>query len=81
MTMHELTEFFGWMSLFHFISLLLVFVVLTLLDDFVYSIHEKLFKIERSVLKPMYLKIMGQYKVLFIVFAFAPYLALKAMGY
>lgn len=81
MDMAQLTEFFGFMAAFHFVALLLVFFFLTVLEDMVYNIHEKITGLDRVVLKPMYIKIMGQYKLLWIVFALAPYLALKYMGY
>jgi hypothetical protein len=75
------TEFFGWMTLFHFVSMLVIFFVLTVLEDFVYNLHQNILGLDKSVLKPMYTKIMGNYKMMWIVFALAPYLALKMMGY
>ena len=76
-----LTEFFGWMTLFHFASMLLILLFLTVFEDFVYAIHEKIIGLDRKVLKPMYIKIMGNYKMMWIVFCLAPYLALKIMGH
>ncbi len=81
MTMQEITTLFGWMSIFHISALTLAFVFITLFDDFVFTIHKKLFGIEKAVLKPMYLTVLGQYKILFFVFALAPYFALKLMDY
>lgn len=81
MDMAQLTEFFGFMAAFHFVALVLVFFFLTVLEDLVFGMHEKITGLDKAVLKPMYIKIMGQYKLLWIVFAMVPYLALKYMGH
>ena len=81
MTIQELTTLFGWMSVIHFTAITIAFLFITLFEGLVFSIHQAIFGLEKAELKPMYIKILGQYKILIFVFAFAPYLALKIIGY
>lgn len=79
MTIAELTTFMGWMSIINIG--LLVFSALTILAlrNLITKIHSIMFAVNEQNLNKLYLQLLGQYKLLIIMFNIVPYIALKIM--
>jgi hypothetical protein len=80
-TLSELTELLGWASVINMGYLMFVTIMLAIMGDTITSIHSKIFKIDAKGLKVKYFDFLSNFKVISIVFALVPYLALKIMGY
>lgn len=81
MTMTELTELFGWMTLINIGLLVVATFSLMLMRDWVEPIHQRLFSLKPRVLRKVYMQYIAYYKIVVLVFNLTPYLALKIMGY
>ncbi len=80
MTLSQLTEFLGWVSILNIGMLLFAGFVLIVMKPFVTAIHSKLFDVPEDALASIYFKYLANYQTLTLIFFIAPYIALKIMG-
>ena len=74
------TAFFGWMTIVNIGIYLISVTVLSLTRGFVHRTNAKVFGISEDDVARTTFKYVGAYKLLIIVFCFAPWLALKLMA-
>ena len=79
-TLPQLTELLGWASLTNIAYLCLATFLLMFMKGTVASIHSKMFDIDKRELNSKYFDFLSSYKIVTLVFMFAPYIALKIMG-
>ena len=77
MTQETLTAFFGWMAILNIGFLLLTTLMLITARDWVANIHGRMFALDPRQLHEIYFRYLAHYKILTLVFAVAPWLALK----
>jgi hypothetical protein len=76
--MHDtLIVFLGWATVINVMLLGLSFGSLTLGHRLVLRAHTALFGLDAETLMPMYLTVLGQYKILIIVFCLVPWIVLR----
>jgi len=80
MTVETLTTFFGWMTVLNFGFLALAGGMLLVTRDWATNLHANMFDMEQADVKSAYFNWLATYKVLALVFAFVPWLALTLMG-
>ena len=80
MTMNELTELFGWMSVLSIGILMLSSIMLLLMKGMVIKIHSKMFGLDDKELNSAYFQYLAQFKIVAIVFNLVPYVALKIIA-
>lgn len=81
MTLPQLTEFIGWMTVLNFGILIVVGLMLIVLKPVVLSVHNKIFGLSETNLTRAYFRYLANYKILIFVFNVVPYVALKIMGH
>tara|TARA_B100001063_G_C16358472_1_gene354832 strand:- start:98 stop:346 length:249 start_codon:yes stop_codon:yes gene_type:complete len=79
-TLSQLTEFLGWVSILNIGMLLFAGFVLIGMKTFVTGVHSKLFSVPEEELPTIYFRYLSNYQTLTLIFAIAPYIALKIMG-
>jgi hypothetical protein len=79
-TLPHLTEFLGWVSILNIGMLLFAGFVLVIMKSFVTGVHSKIFSIPEDELPAIYFKYLSHYQTLTLIFAIAPYIALKIMA-
>jgi Family of unknown function (DUF6868) len=77
MTVETLTTVFGWIAILNLGYLMLATAVLFFLQDWVVGIHTKWFDLEPEAVRAEHYRFLANYKIVTLVFAVAPYLALK----
>lgn len=80
-TLSQLTELLGWVSVVNIFVLFLIFITLTTIKKTVISIHSKMFDIKENELNLIYFEYIASYKKLTFIFILSPYIALKIMGH
>ncbi len=80
MTLEMLTTFFGWCVVINGGILLLTSVCLVPLRRTVAKIHGAMFGLSEEQVSGYYFDYLANFKIAFLVFSFAPYVALKLMG-
>ena len=73
----NLIVFLGWATVINLVLLGFSFGSLTLGRRFVLRVHTALFGLDAETLMPMYLTVLGQYKILIIVFCLVPWIVLR----
>lgn len=81
MTIEVLTAFFGWLSVLNVGFLVLATVFLACFKNFALKTHNNIFNVDEASLHRIYFIFMAFYKLLIIVFALTPYMALKFVTY
>ena len=76
-TLQELETFFGLQALIHTGLLLYTIIMIRLLPKWAIKIHTKLFRVSEKYVMKVFYGILAVYKILIIVFAIVPWLALK----
>ena len=79
MTLETLTTFFGWMAVINIAYLAFATVAMIGMQSWMISVHQRMFGIDEKDLKLTYFNWAGNYKIMAMVFALAPYIALKLM--
>ena len=79
MTVETLTTFFGWMAVINIAYLAFSIVAMIGMRSWMISVHQRMFGIDDKDLKLAYFNWAGNYKIMAVVFAIAPYIALKLM--
>ncbi len=80
MTLDVLTTLLGWTLIINLGVLLFSTLLLILLGSWAARIHKKMFEIDTASLQKIYFQYLAQYKLLFVIFNLAPYLALRIMN-
>jgi hypothetical protein len=80
-TLSQLTELLGWASIVNIALLLFAGLVLIIMRPFVIGVHSKLFSLPEQELPKIYFMYLANYQTLTLIFAIAPYFALKIMGH
>jgi len=80
MTTEQLTRFFGIGTLLAFGFMMFWFIMYLAAGEIAYSIHAKLFSIDRTLYQQMNYYGMAIFKMLTFIFFLIPYIALKIMG-
>ncbi|SFG32093.1 DUF6868 family protein [Neptunomonas qingdaonensis] len=80
-TISQLTELLGWVSVLNVGYLLLATIILMFMRGAVSSIHSKMFNIDEKEMSAKYFDFLSHYKIATLVFMVSPYIALKIMGY
>lgn len=79
MTIETLTTFFGWMVVINVAYLAIATLAMIGMQTFMINVHRRLFGIEEKDLKLAYFNWVANYKIVAVVFAIVPYVALKLM--
>jgi len=79
MTQDMLTSFFGWMSVVNFAFLAFATFFVFVMRDWAAGLHARLFGLDPEQVRIMLYAWLALLKVLTIVFALAPYVALRLM--
>jgi len=80
MNIELLTEFFMWCTILNLGVLATWSVVFIAMPDFVYKTQTRFVSVTRESFNNAMYSIIGMYKVFFIVFCLAPYVALLIMA-
>lgn len=76
MDMQTLTAFFMWCTIINGGLLIFSTLVMMIMPDFVYRVQSRWFPVSRQTFDVVIYCFLGLFKVLFIVFNIAPYVAL-----
>lgn len=79
-SMQTWTTFFGWLTAVNFGVYLITVLLLLAMRNFAYRMNAKMFGISEEKVASASFKWIATYKLLIIVFCFAPWLALKLMA-
>lgn len=80
MTIEQLTAFFAWCTLINVALMSLTAILLILFRGPIASLHSRMMKVPTPELPRLYFQYLGFYKVAFLMFNLAPYLALKVIA-
>ena len=80
MTFELVRDIFGWCALINIAFLLWWGVAIMFLHDFVYRMHSKWFKMSVEEFDKIHYTGLAFYKIIVIVFALVPYLAMRIVG-
>ncbi|NQU58634.1 MAG: hypothetical protein HQ513_15510 [Rhodospirillales bacterium] len=76
MDIQTLTAFFKWCTIINGALLVFSIALFILLPDFIFAIHGGWFPMPRETFNAIIYASIGMYKVLFLIFNLAPYVAL-----
>ena len=79
MNIETLTTFLAYTSAIHLFFLCLSFFLMLIAKDFLFDIYARMFDVPRMEVAPLFLTMLGNYKILASVTSFVPYVALKLM--
>ena len=77
MTHETLTTFFGWLAVLNIGLLTLMTLFIWLLMDWASCLHARLFGLDQRDVRRAFYGFLAQYKLLTLLFAITPYIALK----
>ncbi len=80
MDIHTLTSFFGWCTVINGGVFALGTVFLRFAPEFVYRIQSAWFPIPRTTYDVVVYSFLALFKIFFLIFNFAPYVALRIIG-
>lgn len=80
MTYETMTAFFGWMTVANFGLLAVAGLAMLGMRDWATGLHARMFDLDPAVVRTEWYRFLAQWKILAIVFALAPYLALRLAG-
>jgi len=75
-----LTSFFGWCSVINIVMLCMATLMLTLMRDFISSIHSKMTGLGQTELSVAYFQYLANYKIAILMLNLVPYIALKLIN-
>lgn len=81
MSSTEFANLLGWCALGNYLLLLLWFLFIAFLPDWLYRLHGRWFDIPRQRFFAIHYAMMGYYKLGIILLNFMPFLVLRGMGY
>ena len=77
MTVAMLSSFFGWMTVLNFAILAVAGIALMAMRDWASQLHARMFGLDKADVRLSYYRWLATYKILALVFAFVPWLALQ----
>ena len=77
MTIDLLTQFIAWFTLINYALLLILWLAMLVMRDFVISIHSATMHVPKPELPRLYFQFFAFYKVLILTFGLVPYLVLR----
>lgn len=80
MDMVQLQSFLGWCIIINYALLLFWFALLPRAGSWVYGFQARLFGIDPATVRDEHFHLMGQFKLMIMIFNIAPWLALLLMG-
>ncbi|WP_299348501.1 DUF6868 family protein [uncultured Shimia sp.] len=80
MTYESLTAFFGWMTVLNFGFLALAGLGMLGARGWATRLHARMFNLDATDVSMEWYRFLAQWKILTIVFALTPYLALRLAG-
>lgn len=80
MSFDQVTAFFGWCSVINLILLAVSALALSVFQSTLLQLHSQIFSLPVERLRPIYLRVLGQYKILILVFNLVPYFALRLIS-
>ena len=80
MDVETLRSFFMWCTIINMALLMLSFLLIAALGNFVYRVHGKWFPMPRETFNVVLYSYLGIYKIAIIMFNLVPYLALLIVG-
>ena len=79
MALEQITEFFQWMTIINLVLFFFSFLIITTFKNTIIAIHAKVFSLPETKVSLVLYGLFGLYKIAIIIFAFAPFVALKIM--
>jgi len=79
-SVETLREFLGWCSVINIGVLLLSSIMVVLMRGWIVKLHARMTGIDEEELPVLYFKILGNYKMLIVLFNVVPYIALRIMS-
>jgi len=79
-SIETIREFLGWCSVINIGLLLLSSIMIVLMRSWVVNIHAKMTGINEEELPILYFQVLGNYKMLIILFNLVPYIVLRIMS-
>ncbi|MEM6932952.1 MAG: DUF6868 family protein [Pseudomonadota bacterium] len=80
MTLSQLTEILGWMTILNLVIYTGAVVTVLTARGWMERLHGRMFGIGPDTLRPAYLSYLATYKLLILVFCLTPWLALRIIG-
>jgi hypothetical protein len=77
MSIAELTNLFGWMTVINIAILLFTTLIVVIFKNRISSMHSKIFSIDKNQVLLGYFDYLSRYKALILFFNLAPYVALR----
>ncbi|MEE2930160.1 MAG: hypothetical protein VX599_05570 [Pseudomonadota bacterium] len=77
MDLDVITQFFAWFTVINFALLLISWLAMMVMRDFVVRIHSATMKVPEADLPRLYFQFFAFYKVLILTFGLVPYLVLR----
>ncbi len=77
MDLDLLTQFFAWFTLINYALMLLSWLAMLVMRDFVVNIHNATMNVPEAELPRLYFQFFAFYKVLILTFGLVPYLVLR----
>lgn len=74
-----LKELFGWMTMINLGLFIFTAVMSIWCRSFIYRVHGRMFDLEQNTINAMLYGFLAFYKIVFIVFVLAPWIALTIM--
>ncbi|MEM7671234.1 MAG: DUF6868 family protein [Pseudomonadota bacterium] len=80
MTVAQLTETLGWMTILNLAMYCGAVFTIMAARDWIERLHGRMFAMTPEALRPAYLGYLARYKLLILVFCLTPWIALKIIG-
>ncbi|MGE6793679.1 DUF6868 family protein [Pseudomonas guineae] len=80
MSLAQLTAFFGWCTVINFAVLCITSLILVLGRGPISAMHSRLMGVAETRLPHLYFQFIAFYKLTFLVFNLAPYIALRIIA-
>ena len=80
MDLERWTSLFGWMAAIHLVVLIAAALALFVLRDWASRVHARLYGLDPAQVRLVFYVWLGGYKLLWLVFAMIPYLALRLIA-
>ena len=77
MELTKLKTIFGWMTLINFVVLLVSTIGVITCRTTIHTVHSSIFNLDPAELDLVYFQYLGWFNVLWIIFNFVPYIALR----
>ena len=79
-SIQTLATFFGWCTVIHIAIIITVFLFTNFFHDFFGRVIAKIFGVSEQAARETLLRVLMQYRVVFVIFSLVPYIALKLMA-